>query len=263
MKGVCVETHQFRVLEAERDALWETTGAKMFYAWEELDVSFYLLRANARDALRIDDAMNDPEVAARYLWGDDSREEIRKLMIEATRLFHNFLAAAGTLADHTRNHVRRWYENHPLLIEYDRRLNADILSDGVFHLVVGLRNLALHRALPFNGSRTTLTRSEGTDGEMETVHRFILDTPELLAMHQWNDEARSLLALNPESMSMAFVVRSYLERAESFYRWLREAENEVFGGDVDDFIRANNRISDIFREDLPPDDRPARPASAP
>ena len=92
----------------------------------------------------------DTDVKARLeLWDMRNRKGFEAFLDEVDRLFHNFLAAATSLRDHTR---RLWQKYPPpdpaLAAEYQKRVKQTFADSPLANFVQRLRNYSMHQKLP-------------------------------------------------------------------------------------------------------------------
>lgn len=67
--------------------------------------SFYIFDRNYLELKQLLLACDKPEVFMKF-FGNEKQEENNLIMNEIRRRLHNFLAAAKTLIDHTRNNIK-------------------------------------------------------------------------------------------------------------------------------------------------------------
>jgi len=79
--------------------------------------------------------------------------------MEINRLFHNFLAAAKTLVDHTRVFVEDHYSGTPLKQAYEQKVQAELANDPLTKFVQDFRNYMLHKGLPNSSMSLSITRN--------------------------------------------------------------------------------------------------------
>src|SRR5262249_5231062 len=144
------------------------------------------------------------------LWRDDRRAEFEQFLDEVDRLLHNYVAAAGTLAEHTR---RVWRRRPPrdvaLSDECDRRVKETF--DGPLpQFVKGMRNYTLHHRLPIARGRLS-----GRAGEAP-VSLITIERNDLLKTDKWSKRAREYLASAPSEIDIAEVVEEYTDAVAGF-----------------------------------------------
>jgi hypothetical protein len=77
---------------------------------------------------------------------------------EINRLFHNFLAAAQTLIDHTRIFVNQNYKGTTIHQAYTQKIKSEYAEDELCKFIKDLRNYMLHKGLPDNQMSFSLTK---------------------------------------------------------------------------------------------------------
>lgn len=113
---------------------------------------------NAQELRETLTTFNQPPLVF-HLWAVDNRELFQEYYGEVIRHFHNFLASAGTLADHVKALVGRLYSGQPFESEYQRKISEIFGSSGLAAFVQDLRNYMLHRRLPPTTARLSSERA--------------------------------------------------------------------------------------------------------
>ena len=130
-------------------------------------------------------------------------------------MLHNFVAAAATLADHTR---RVWTKHAPATLEvraeYERRVLERFAEAQLAAFVKGLRNFTDHRQLSVARGQLSLA-----PGMPEPVSRVYLARSHLLE-GDWKELARSYLDKAPAKIDLAEVIEQYTALVVGFNDWL-------------------------------------------
>lgn len=141
--------------------------------------------------------------------------ELAAALHQLTRKLHNYLAAAGSLIDHTRRFSQKWY---PSGTESRRAVASAIAAR--FHVgerlvVQDLRDYTLHYEVPIIRAVHGETDAEGTPAFLR------LDTSELLKWDGW--KARSRFALRAAAeLDLAALIVGYTGAVEDLYHWFDE-----------------------------------------
>lgn len=250
---------------AERRAISEmhaevaaTPGAIGHDAIETIRRCTYVFVGNAMELKAHLESLHDPAVALPVMSNAPEHEESgERFDRELVRRLHNFLSAAKSLIDLTRNIVDRMYPEGELRNEYDRRAK-DFATNARRRLVQQLRNYVLHNRLPPTSGRLGFTRqAEGF--AMET--RILLD-PEQLLRHwkRWDGPVRQLLESDVE-LDLLELVNEYLDQVADLYLWLYGAQIREHKDDID----ATNALIEDFKRQVgqPPEWDPPTSASSP
>jgi hypothetical protein len=168
---------------------------------------------------------------ALELWRVENREGFERFLDEIDRLLHNYVAAAGTLRDHT---LRVWKKHAPadeaVLAEYERRKLSTFADSGVAQFVLRLRNYTLHRRLPIARGRLSWTE----DQDLNSM--IFLERDELLRWDEWSPPARRYLQDASDDVNLAEVVDEYSSAVVEFNTWFGE-----------EYVRGHLRAFDELR----------------
>lgn len=151
----------------------------------------------------------------------DRRARLDAFLYETDRLLHNYVAAAGSLRDHT----RRLWDKHPpsddaLNAEYERRVGEAFTTSPLVQFIQGLRNDMLHRRLP--GSLSVTISLSDDDGSETVTVGFPAD--QLLQAGEWKAQARTYLEERAgEVVDISQIVDDYTNVVRGFNDWFGNA----------------------------------------
>ena len=131
-------------------ALKQTPGAQLESDLLALKRSLRVFEANCDELLGLLSTTDDPLEAMR-LWDLENREGFNRFLDETERLFHNVLAAAMSLREHSYRVLDDWLppaEADTLREEYDERVRQVFAESRAAELMKGLRVIVQHRKLP-------------------------------------------------------------------------------------------------------------------
>ena len=217
-------------------------GAIGAAAIESIGLCTYVFVVNAMELKTHLDSLGDPAVAFPVMSNASECEEIqRPFDRELVRRLHNFLSAAKSLVDLTRNVVNKMYPGGELREEYDRR-TQDFATNGRRLLIQQLRNYVLHNRIPPTSGNLSFTRQP----EGFAVQARILLDPKQLLTHwtDWKKPVRRLLESGIE-LDLQELVNEYFEHVIDLHSWLYEAQVREHQGDIDS---ANALIEEFKRQ---------------
>jgi hypothetical protein len=150
---------------------------------------------------------SEMEVALK-LWDLENRSAFEAFLDEVDRLLHNYLAAVGSLRDHTRV---LWQKYLPDDETYAERAGATFAQSGLCLFVQNLRNYTLHSNLPITRGHMSWERgSEITTGVQ-------MNRTNLLKWPKWPSLAKRYLAeLQEDGIDLAELVASYTDTVTRF-----------------------------------------------
>jgi hypothetical protein len=82
------------------------------------------------------------------MWEERDHGRLDLFIGNLTRLFHNYLAGAATLLDHTYTLIEESYQGTNFADEYQERVNQRFQISLVPHFIEDLRNYMRHEGLP-------------------------------------------------------------------------------------------------------------------
>lgn len=177
--------------------------------------SLELLDRNYGELIQLLDAVEkSPDPVAMLSVAE--RWKHHELIKEVSFLFHNFLAAAKSLLDHSRANYAKHYQRAGTFLEYPDEAKTRFERDGLVQLVHGLREMAQHYRLPNVGWETKIDLSNGS-----LTIAFTLRRHDLLEYTKWKPVARTYLASNvQEQLSIRNLAEVYFAKISAFYEWV-------------------------------------------
>lgn len=138
--------------------------------------------------------------------------------MEVMRLFHNFLAAAKSLVDHTRVFVDHYYDGTPFKDAYTQKIRNEIAEDPLIKFIQDLRNYMLHRGLPSGAMSLSMTNNPDT-GEQTMETTVSIDKEKLLEWQNWTKGSQTFLSTAPVNIKISELSDAYGKKIETFYEW--------------------------------------------
>ena len=126
------------------DKLQASPEMEIYRNLQALSASYGVFNGNYGELRRYLEHLNDPKESL-FIYSSEQRENLELLLEETSRLFHNFLASAKLLVDHTRVIVNRLYSNQEFIKKYQEKLDRDIANNPIQKFVHKLRLAASFR----------------------------------------------------------------------------------------------------------------------
>jgi hypothetical protein len=226
--------------ESPFDRLRDSAGQAYLDRAHLRTFSLNILQMNGLELIETVRRMSDPEDITSPLIqrSRDGRDQAHR---ELSRHFHNFLAAAMTLVDHTRVLMKEHYSGTPVQRDYQAKVDAEIGSAPVVKFVHDLRNYMLHRGLPGTVRFTEFGPDE--DGEMALTVGVRLPTAGLQNWSGWTAKARGYLERAGEDLDIKAFVEDYLTRIADLHGWL---DNRLAAYHAEDVAEARRIQAAIF-----------------
>jgi hypothetical protein len=194
-------------------------GERVHWEMEALSASYFVFTGNTQELLAIVAQVENPENRLK-LWDLNNRDKFKLVQRDTIRLFHNFVASAFALRDHTEVIARNLYENHPFQNEYRAKVKEVFSKSSVAGFVQGLRNWMLHRGLVPVTMQMSYPDGKG-------ISEVLLHLDQLKAWGNWDTRAKQYLATLSTSPRLQIVAESYAELVERFYLWLEQRMRDI------------------------------------
>ncbi len=159
----------------------------------------------------------------------DAHGEMYDLMVETTRLIHNFVASAVSLQEHARTLCKRYYRKHGQMAEFDTRYRATFYENETVNFVVLLRHQFLHMELHPIGATTHFANQAPA-----VRHHLWLKTSSLGTAVRDGDyaAAQRFLARHPEKVDLYELVSSHTNEVSDFFRWMNDRLLQIHDDDL-------------------------------
>jgi hypothetical protein len=158
---------------------------------------------------------------------------------ELLRKLHNYVAANGSLVDQSRRIARR-YEGTDFHHEYQSRVD-ELRSEPEPGVVLGLRNLVLHRSLPAPGYRWSFGRDQPSD------LLVTIEASELLLWDGWTRADREYLNAHlDEGVPLLALVERQHDLVAPIAGWMLDQFGRLHGHEIEEV----NRLTDQYNQTL-------------
>jgi DNA repair exonuclease SbcCD ATPase subunit len=187
------------------------------------------------------------------LWDEKDRHKLDLYINEVVRYFHNYLAGAVSLLDHTRVFIEDTRQEADFTGEYKQRMDRDFTHALLPNFMRDLRHYMLHRELPFALAELNFS-AEGGDMELNSAIR--LDVTKLRDWQGWSESGRKFLDTLDDKVRLSSVINEYASVITGFNRWfgLRQSELhqaalrhlEKLEGEREHLEQELKRLDDLF-----------------
>lgn len=238
----------FTEIEQLESKIANVPGVRIIGEINRLEYSLLLLTRNhkfLRDILEgiIKDHKLSSEIFSRkFRWKSDL------LFKEISFRLHNFVASAQSLVDHSRRVYRKVYENKGKFDSYDKKVQTDLVDNGLIQFVQRLRQMCQHYHLP-------QVSAELRVGATSKMTLFIYKS-ELLGFDGWNKASKNFIDAHEEKIDLLSVTNDYFAQISAFHDWVKKEFLEMYSQELDDIKSIKNQINqkkkdliiDEFRE---------------
>ena len=179
-------------------------------------VSFRIFEGNATELENVLSILENRQSLTRFNVSNRN-EQGRQQIFELNRFFHNYLASAKTLIDHTRVFINENYAGLHIQQEYQTEIDRNFKDDELCRFIQDLRNYIIHRGIPDNHLKSVLHQESN---EVSSV--FNLDVTKLLEWGHWTSLSRSFLEKKEKNqvLSISSIITPYSNKISVLYEWL-------------------------------------------
>lgn len=216
------------------DKLQASSEMEIYRNLEALSASYRLFKRNYDELVYHLDHLNDPRESL-FMYSSEQRENLERLIDETSRLFHNFLASAKSLVDHTRVIVNRLYFNQEFKKEYDKKLAGELANNPVQKFVQRLRNYTQHYTLPIPELEIEFAE--------DIAMSVRLDVELLKQWDGWDKISMSYLKESGDSLCLISLSNKYFVLVEQFYQWLTERQTQLHKSDLENLQKMNDELT--------------------
>jgi hypothetical protein len=216
------------------DQLEASPEMEIYRNLQALSASYRVFAGNYNELIHYLEHLKNPRKSLSLYNNIDKQKEVNLLIDETSRLFHNFIASAKTLVDHTRVIVERLYSNQEFIKEYQAKIDQDLSNNPVQKFVQNLRNYTQHYTLPI----PELKIEFGEDIEMS----MCLDVNILKQWGGWG-KLRSYLETLGDNLSLISLSNEYFALIEKFYLWLTERQEQLHKSDLENLQKMNDELT--------------------
>lgn len=235
-------------------------GMKFLDREYRLGFSYHVFAGNLSELLRSLATIESPEVGIK-LHSQDHHHERVHVHREANRLFHNFLASAKTLIDHTRAFMTEEYHNTSVEKAYLDKVREEFAADGLMKFVQDLRNYSLHKGIPNNSMSLKLTNGD----TVKIDSSIYLEKKDLVEWDRWSGAAKRYLEQQEDSIPLAIVATQYGDKVTKFFEWIQSSLREYHKSDLEELnqLRAQFKELETSRATLAVSEATPPPAETP
>jgi hypothetical protein len=236
-------------LDEEYRKLWElrdaSEGAKILLRNRAMTNSYRVFEGNLAELKKFLDHIATPTVMA-HMWAEKHGYRLDYARRDVSRLLHNYVASALSLADATRYFVDKHYAGTDLYDDYELRKNRDFAEAPLHNFMNRLRVYTLHLQLPAVTPIAHAERRE--DGGFDFDNTFWLDVERLRDWDRWTAKAREYLATLGSKARLMDIINAYEPVVTGFHEWLSDRISEEHAAAIEEVRDLERRMDEVWRE---------------
>lgn len=219
--------------------LWNMPEYKLYRDLQGIDISISTFHNNYVILNEFLTFLTTDE-QAHHLFTVRNHDKLHEAGSHVVLCLHNFVAAAQSLVEHSRNlYVGRLNKSIQLFSEYKERMNREFASDPLARFVICLRHYCQHYKAPSISVITTTTFSDSS-----LVRKVYLPLDSLRTYDGWNSEAKAYMkTIDSNGVDIQQVAMIYHDRVMKFHQWVQERHEEMY---ANEFLRFRAKEREVL-----------------
>lgn len=213
------------------DAVYKSPGMDFLNRKQSHQFSYNIFKGNYDELKKALKVAEMPLVLNKMMC-DANRESLGKpFHMELNRYFHNYLAAAKSLIDHTRVFMNQYYVDTNFKAQFDDKIKSEFADDPLSRFIQDLRNYMLHKGLLNSSLSMSYTKIEET-GQFKAESNANLKKQDLLKWDKWSKIGKQYLLTRPDEFSISSFCIEYGDKILGLYSWF---EKELYNHHQKDY----------------------------
>lgn len=221
-------------------ALEEDPGFQYLQRRKSHERSIYVFGGNFRQLAELVDLIQSPEFYLKQAPDNKSEE----LQAELIRLFHNYLAAAKSLVDHTRAYVEQWHAGDDFHLKYQEKIKSSFVDSSVSKMTLDLRNYLMHRGLP----PSTIRKSFEIGANKPLEIKILFRTSSMTGWKGWSSKSKEYMEKHGTHFELKSLVAEYQNLVSSFYKWFSAELHEMHKNELEQLESLKRKIIEFEQE---------------
>ncbi|MDN3510815.1 MAG: hypothetical protein NG784_05860 [Candidatus Jettenia sp.] len=198
--------------------------------------TLYIFNKNYSELKKLFDSHNDYSHAME-LCHPKNKQKINDIQLEILRLLHNFVAAALSLIDHSRNYYNDLYRGNNRFPEYEQEVEKRFLNNPLACFVKDLRQFFQHYKIPSILSQVVFIRKTN-------ITRIILQLEKstLTQFSKWSSAAKEYLKDQGDLIDLFQLISNYYLLIIDFHRWIIDRQKEIHSNEFKKIAEKYNEL---------------------
>lgn len=196
--------------------------------------TLYIFNKNYYELRKLLEPHNDHSHAIELLH-PKNRQKIVDVQLEILRLLHNFVAAALSLTDHSRNHYKDLYAGNNRFPEYTQEVKKRFSKNPLACFIKDLRQFFQHYKIPSIHSvfikQTNITKSI-----------LQLEKSTLTQFSNWSSAAKEYLKNQGDLIDLFQLINNYHSLIIDFYGWVIDHQKEIHSDEFKQIAEKYNEL---------------------
>lgn len=202
--------------------------------------SLKVFGGNFRQFAELVDLIQDPT----YYLRQDPNKKSEELHSEVIRLFHNYLAAAKSLIDHTRAYVEQWHASDEFHSKYQAKVKSSFIESHASRVILDLRNYLMHCGLP----PSTIKETYHIDANKPPEIKIAFRVSSLSDWKGWTSKSKEFMKNSGTHIELKPLVAEYQNLVVNFYNWFSSELDNIHKSELENFEHLKGKIIEFEQE---------------
>lgn len=199
----------------------------LYRALTTFNISLYIFNINYSQLKKIIEFLVG-SLRSEHLMDIRNRDQLTRVLDEVIRLLHNFVAAAISLVDHTRNIYKKLYRETGKFPDYQKRIDNEFTNDSLVQFVHCLRQYCQHYRAPNISIRSSWNKN---DGKRKKTIDLLKNDLEMFSA--WNANAKKYLDSIEDRVDIYEMTKTYRKKVLDFHVWFNSRQKEIHKDEFD------------------------------
>lgn len=181
--------------------------------------------------------LHNDDSHALELWHPKNKQKVDDIQMEILRLLHNFVAAALSLIDHSRNHYNDLYSGNNRFPEYKDEVEKRFSKNPLACFVKDLRQFFQHYKIPSILSQVVFIRQTNI-----TTSILQLEKSTLKQFTNWSLAAKEYLGNQGDLIDILKLIDNYYTSITDFYKWFNDRQKGIHSDEFKKIAKKYNEL---------------------
>lgn len=186
------------------------------------------------------DKIEDPHIYYKSI-NDKKRDDSHS---EIARYLFNYLSAAQSLVDHTRNYFKKWHDNDTVGRKYQMLVKNTFVDNPASNMIKDLRNYMLHRGIP----PSTIHETLNVKNNRPPVIIISFNVITLKEWSKWTKGSKEYMRKQGDYVELRKLVKEYHNLVHSFYKWIDDILSECYKEEQSEMIKLLEQVINLEKE---------------
>jgi hypothetical protein len=223
-----------------RKQLEEHPGWKIKMRREVHLRSVKIFGGNYTELASLIDNIEDPVI----YYKDFSQKKCASYHSDIARLLFNYLSAAQSLVDHTRNYFKKWHSDDEVGEKYQEVVENTFVKDRASNMIKNLRNYLLHRGIP----PSTIRESFNVETNGPPVINISFEVKTLSEWSKWSKYSKEYMQEKGDYVELRGLIKEYHDLVYSFYKWVDSILGDCYKEEQSEMLKLLEKVIKLEKQ---------------